>query len=183
MIRTSEVAKRYAKALFDIANESKKHSEIFDQLRAFAEALSKDKTVLNFFISPLTQPEAKEKSLKAALQAQGISPEFSAFVLLLFRKNRLSQFPQIAEAFQGLSDEANKVTRGEVSSAYALSQEENKQLEEIVSKVTQKKVILTYKQDAHLIGGLRAQVGSYSFDDSIETHLNRLKDELKRRAN
>jgi F-type H+-transporting ATPase subunit delta len=46
-----------------------------------------------------------------------------------------------------------------------------------------KKIILTYKEDPTLLGGVVAQVGGWTFDDSIETHLIKMNEELNRRAN
>jgi F-type H+-transporting ATPase subunit delta len=51
-----------------------------------------------------------------------------------------------------------------------------------VAQVTGKKVILEYKEDASLLGGLIAEVGSLTFDDSLETQLRTMNEELKRRA-
>lgn len=117
-----------------------------------------------------------------ALKGSGVSAEVEAFLLLLARKNRLPIFPEVLEAYQHFTDEANGVTRGVVRSARVLSQEDRGRIEETVSRYTKKNVILTYKEDEDLLGGLVAEVGSYTFDDSLTAHLKRLNEELKRSA-
>jgi len=73
------------------------------------------------------------------------------------------------------------VTRGTVKSASVLPPESRSRIEKRVSEVTGKKVILTYTQDATVIGGLIAEVGGYLFDDTLKSHLQRIKDDLNRR--
>jgi F-type H+-transporting ATPase subunit delta len=63
-----------------------------------------------------------------------------------------------------------------------LGPEQRQLLETRISKVTGKKVILEYKTDESLLGGLVAEVGSLTFDDSLDTQLKLLNEELKRRA-
>jgi F-type H+-transporting ATPase subunit delta len=70
-----------------------------------------------------------------------------------------------------------------VKSAKALSDEGRKDLEGKISKILNKKIILTYKEESTLLGGVVAQVGGWTFDDSIETHLIKLNEEINRRAN
>jgi F-type H+-transporting ATPase subunit delta len=62
-----------------------------------------------------------------------------------------------------------------------LAQESRTKIEDIVTKVTRKKVILSFVEDAKLIGGTVAQVGGWTFDDSLESHLRRLNEDLNRR--
>ena len=59
---------------------------------------------------------------------------------------------------------------------------EREQIQEKISKATNKKVILTYVEDPTVIGGLIAEAGGYRFDDTLTTHLIKLKDELNRRT-
>ncbi|MES2964311.1 MAG: ATP synthase F1 subunit delta, partial [Bdellovibrionota bacterium] len=101
---------------------------------------------------------------------------------LLARKDRLGVFGEIVHAFEAEADAANNVARGVVRSATVLGQDDRKRIEDQVERVLKKKVILSYKVDPSVIGGLVAQVGSYTFDDSISAHLKRMNEELKRRT-
>jgi F-type H+-transporting ATPase subunit delta len=75
------------------------------------------------------------------------------------------------------------VTRGVVRSAQALNDDAKKEIENKINKVLNKKIVLTYEQDPKLLGGVVAQVGGWTFDDSLDTHLKKLNEELNRRAN
>lgn len=181
-MKFSELASRYSKALFEISKEGNKQDKVFAELRAFGEMLEKHAELKDFLVHPLVRSEDKETSLSQALAKADMSTETKNFLLLLARKDRLSLFDQIVDAFENETDESHGVTRGQVRSAGVLAPNEREALEKTVSKVTGKQVILTYKEDPSLIGGVVAQVGSYTFDDSLSSHLTRLKEEINRRT-
>ena len=130
----------------------------------------------------MSPPEQKEAALKAALADSGASTEAYLLLMTLAKKERLAWFSEIVQAFQSRIDDVNGVGRGAVRSSVVLAPQDRMQIESIVEKVLKKKVILSYKIDPALIGGLVAQVGSYTFDDSIDSHLKRMTEELKRKA-
>src|SRR5690606_21954107 len=115
----------------------------------------------------------KTEVIKKALGEQKISDELINLLFVLAQKSRLSLFDQILYAYEQKSDRAHGVTRGFVRSATILSPEERKKIEDKVSEVTKKKVILTYKEDPAIIGGLVAEVDGFRFDDTLQNHLRR----------
>lgn len=180
-MRYSEVAQRYAKALFYLAKENGTANETHEQLKFLSAAIKKDQEILDFLTSPLVTKSEKEKVFTDGLNGE-FSGETKNFLLLLAKKGRVHLIPEIVIAFQTLIDEANSVTRGKVRSATVLSEVELDKIKETVSKITNKKVILTFEEDKSLIGGLVAEVGSFTFDDSLTSHMARLNEELNRRG-
>lgn len=179
-MKHSEVASRYARALFSLAKESGDQDKVFDQIRIFSEALKADKDVAAFLASPLIRPSQKQAALEKVVG--GAAPAVKNFLLVLAKKNRLALFDDIVHSLQSIVDESHGVTRGLVKSSAVLAPADRKQIEEIVSRVTKKQVILTYKEDPSLFGGLTAEVGSFTFDDSLFSHLNRINEQLNRSA-
>ncbi len=181
-MKTSLVASRYAKALFELAVETKNIEPVFSNLRDVSELVQKDAELMTFFKTPLISTEDKEASLKKALENAKLTSEVQALLMLLAQKNRLDLFFEIVDAYQQESDDKHGVVRGTVRSAGVLSPEDRSQIESIVGKVTNKQVILNYKEDSSVIGGLIADVGSYTFDDTLSSHLRRIKEEINRRS-
>lgn len=181
-MQVTELANRYARAIFELATEAGHQDKVLDELRALQGLFAKDESISAFLHSPLTRPEDQVKVMTAALKSAGLSQETVAFILLLAEKGRFPLFEQIVDAVKTQSDLAHGVTRGQVKSAAVLSPEERKRIEEIVGRYTNKQVILTYKEDNSVIGGLIAEVGTYTFDDTLTSHLRRLKDEMTRRV-
>ena len=181
-MRVSELGLRYAKAAYGLAAEKNNQEKVFTDLRSLSELFEKDADIKAFLASPVIKPEQKIEVLKKAMAGSGLSEEALQLLILLADKERLPLFEQVFHAFQTLLDKANGVSRGVVRSAVALGNTERQQIESIVEKAINKKVIMTYKVDPSVIGGLVAQVGSYTFDDSIDAHLRKLNEELKRRT-
>lgn len=181
-MKFSEISARYAKALFDFATEGGNQDKVFFDLRALADLMDQDSQIKEFLVSPLVKSDNKSTAFKEALKDAQVSDEVVNFVLLLAAKDRLALFQEVVAAYQFLSDEAHGVARGTVRSTTVLNPDQRKEIEEIVAKVIGKQVIMTYKEDPSVIGGLIAEVGSYTFDDTITSHLRRLKEDLTRRA-
>ena len=182
-MRSMLLAVRYARALYNLAKDAGSHEAVFAEMRVIGEAFTSDEEIKNFLSTPMIQPKDKIKAIEAMLAKVKINEVLKNFMLLLARKGRLEIFPEVVTAYQQISDESHGVTRGHVRSATALGPEARKNIEELVGKATKKKVILTYKEDPSLLGGLVAEVGSFTFDDSLISHLSRINEQLTRSMN
>ncbi|MEK2689413.1 ATP synthase F1 subunit delta [Bdellovibrio sp. GT3] len=182
-MKVNEVSKRYAKALLAVAKQKGIHSKVYAELQAVADAFNKEASVAAYFENPMISITHKTAALKAALEGKGTSEEVMNTLVLMADKGRIAFLPEVAQAFRDALDIEEGVTRGTVRSAQPLSADAQKELESKVSKTLGKKIVLTYQQDPKLLGGAVAQVGGWTFDDSIETHLKKLNEELNRRAN
>lgn len=178
----SEVSRRYAKALFELAKANKSLPRVIEELRVIHKAIMSDKAVYEIFVSQILDRAEKQQVLTKVLGGKACQ-EVQSLLELLNKKNRLSLVAEVAAAFELICDLDHGVTRGVVRSAAPLNPEARKKIEDTVSGVTKKKVILTFQEDPSLMGGMVAQVGGWTFDDSLDSHLIRMGDELNRRAN
>jgi F-type H+-transporting ATPase subunit delta len=176
----SEVARRYARAFYELAKAENSADKVFAELRVLKQAFS-EPAIKEFLISPVVDGDKKAEALKTALGGKA-SQSLQNGVMLLAAKNRLGLFFDIVDAFEAISDADHGVTRGTVRSAKALNPEARSKIEATVNKVTGQKVILNFTEDADLLGGMMAQVGGWTFDDSLETHLTRMSEDLNRRT-
>lgn len=182
-MRINEVSKRYAKALLAVTKQQGSHSKALVELQTVATAISSDAAIQNFFSNPMIATDKKVATIKEVFSGKGLSQEVLNTLVLLGEKDRLNIIAEMALAFQELLDAEEGITRGTVRSAQPLSVEAQKEIEQKLSKVLNKKIVLTFQQDAKLLGGIVAQAGGWTFDDSIDTHLKKLNEELNRSAN
>jgi F-type H+-transporting ATPase subunit delta len=180
-MRSQEIAQRYAKALFQLSSESSQVEAALNQLREFSSAVSKDSDTDSFFTGPTVSKEEQSKVLSEMFQKKTFTEDVKGLLTILVQKRRFNYLPDIVGEFQSVVDASKGIARGEVSSAATLSPEERTSLEVTISKYTGKKVVLEYHEDNKLVGGLVAKVGSFTFDDSIETQLRLMKDAIKKR--
>lgn len=181
-MRMSQMASRYARALFQIAEETGAETIIFSELKSLAGAMTSDPTARTFLETPLVQSSEKESSLQAMFQKVKASDLVKNFVLLLARKGRLPLLNEVCIAYQTQMDQQAGVVRGTVRTADDLSDARQDEVTKLLSKLTNQKVILDFEKDETITGGLTAQVGSLTIDDSVRSHLVRMQDELNRRT-
>lgn len=178
----SEVSKRYAKALFHSIADKNQYVGILAELREIEKVLLGNKEIEQFFNSPLVNADQKAEAAQVALAKAQISDVVKNLIVVMAGRERIGEWPALVQAFQDQADEANAIVRGTVRCARELGPEQRQALESRVSQVTGKKVILEYKTDESLLGGLVAEVGSLTFDDSLDTQLRLMNEDLKRRA-
>ena len=182
-MKANEISKRYAKALLAVTKQKGVHAKAYADLQAVADSFQKEPSISAYLENPMISAGQKANAVKTALSGKGLSEEVLNTLVLMAEKNRIQFLPEVAFAFQGFLDLEDGITRGVVRSAQPLAADVQKELEGKISKVLNKKIVLTYQQDPKLLGGAVAQVGGWTFDDSIETHLKKLNEDLNRRAN
>lgn len=178
----SEVARRYAKALLALTKQKGSHVRALAELKGIKAIFEGDKTIGEYFANPLIAPDQKMQVVKNAFGDKGLLEETQNLLILLAERNRFAQFESIVDALQTAIDEEQGLTRGTVRAAKPLSKEALEALETKISGTLKKKIVLTFKEDPKLLGGVVAEVGGWTFDDSIETHLRKLNEDLNRSA-
>ncbi len=174
----SEVAKRYARALFEAVGESNTEDSL-RQLRSAQEILNQPK-LKELLISPVLSRREKELVVDQSVSDIKLSQEALNFLRLLAAKDRINSLDEVVSSFETINDEKNNVLRGTVTSPQKLSDEEKEEIEGVISKFTGNQLILEYEEDPTLVGGILAKVGSYTFDGTVETQLTKLKEQVNR---
>ncbi|NQY99167.1 MAG: ATP synthase F1 subunit delta [Bdellovibrionales bacterium] len=182
MKKSSELATRYAKALYKLASDAGEIEKTMEELLEVRQVFQTEPDIVAFITSPLVSNDKKESVINDGLNGNKLSSNTKNFLKLLAKKDRFQVLPDIFDAFQALIDDESGVVRGVVKSTSALESDIKSKIESKISSVTGKKVMLDYEVSSDLVGGLQAQVGTYTFDDSLISHLNRLNEELNRRS-
>lgn len=179
-VHQSEVSKRYARALFSTVSNAGS-DKILTQLRSVRDLLAHEK-VNNLVCSPVLSQEERVEVLEKLSASLALDKDIHAFIRVLATKDRLSIFDEIVNSFEAISDEQNKVLRGVVRSKEELSTPERNEIEKSITDFTGAQLILEYVKDPGMIGGVYAQVGSYTFDGSLDTQLKKLKEQVTNRT-
>lgn len=171
----SGAAKRYAQAVFELANERGAIERWNDDLAILA-ALAADEEVSAFLASP-KQSEADKLGLvnKALESAQ---PEAQRLGRMLVRRRRLSIIPEMVNAFQEAVLAQSGVLVANVTTAVELGAQGEEQVRDQLSKLFGKEIVLKTDVDPSLIGGLVVRVGDNLIDGSVSNSLRRLHERL-----
>jgi F-type H+-transporting ATPase subunit delta len=164
------LARRYATAVFQLAQEAGKIEAIQHDLHTFVEALDRDETVRRFFRSPVV--DRKEKETIVAQAFDKLDPIALHTVLLLIRKRRESLAETIVEQFDVLEREARGAQELRVVSARPLARNELDALVQRLSAAYRTKFDVTQSVDPSLIGGIRITMGDRLIDGTIAGRLD-----------
>ena len=177
-MRTSAAARRYARALFSLAREQHRVSEVRAELERTAGALSESSELREALFTPLHPVEERKKVLEAVAAQLDLSQTVRHFQALLIDQRRLVDFPAICEEFARLADENSGLMTAEVTSASPLDERRKDRLRRALSQATGREVRLEVKVDPELIGGAIAKVGDVVFDGTLRAQLGQLRANL-----
>jgi F-type H+-transporting ATPase subunit delta len=169
------VAGRYASALFDLANETSKTSDVEGDLVKFQELLDESPDLLRVVRSPVIGSGDQSRAIAAILNRVGIGGLTANFLKLVTANRRLFVIQGIIKVYRALSAKARGEITAEVTSAFALNDGQVTALKETLKASVGKEVTLQQRVDPSLLGGLVVKVGSRMIDSSLKTKLQNMK--------
>ncbi len=170
------IAKPYANAIFEIAEQGNNHSSWHDVLHAGAQ-LANDETVQAFIASPSATKDAKADAIKGLFGSvldRSLSTEENAFVTLLLDNARISALPSMLALFEAMSNQGSDTKTFDVISAYELSASQQQQLIGDLSRKYNTTISINVVIDENLLGGVMIKEGDKVIDLSIQARVNTL---------
>jgi F-type H+-transporting ATPase subunit delta len=168
-------ARRYARAIFELASDKGQVDEWSHRLSAVRELLS-DTSVAAVLTNP-TIPVGRRMELISAAPHQ-LDPQATNLARLLIESRRVGQIGDVVEEFEALSDVAAGRVRATVTTAVDLGAEERGHLSDQLSQRLGKEVRLRTAVDKGILGGLKLQYGDHLIDASLATRLQQLRRRL-----
>lgn len=174
----SEIAERYAGALFELAQEQGKLEVVESDLDALMNAYSESADLRRLVESPAFGSDVKEGGIAAILKDRA-DPLTQNFARLLASKGRLSLIAAVIARFKAMAAKARGEVTAEVVSAHPLSDDQVTELKAAIRASVGKEVTLDTRTDPDLLGGLIVKIGSRMIDSSLKTKMARLRARLK----
>jgi len=179
MTPVSEIAKRYANALFDLADEQGLLDTVAGDLARIISAVDESTDLQRVLRSPVLDRDAQGKALKAILEAMEVSELTRNFVGLIAQNRRLFALTAMIDGFLSeLARRRGEIT-AEVTAAKPLTDAQIKSLQDTLQNSIGGKVTVAPQVDPGLIGGLIVRVGSQMVDTSLRTQLNKMQLAMK----
>ena len=168
-------AKRYARAVFELATDEGKVEEWTQRLATVRDLLS-DPTVAAVLTNP-TIPMDRRMELISS-EPHELDLEATNLARLLIESNRVKQIGGVAEEFEVLADAAAGRVRATVTTAVELDHAERDKVARQLSERLGKEVRMTVVVDKAILGGLKLQYGDHLIDASVATKLQQLRRRL-----
>lgn len=174
----NRIAKRYARALFQLAGESGKVEAYAGELKKVLDVFNADKAVKSGLVNPAVSHGVKAEILAALVDAAKVDKVIANFLSVVLDARKIAVLPEIFAAYAEMADEATGKIRGVASAPVALDAQALNGLSSALTKALGKEVILEAKEDKTLLGGVVARVGNLVFDASVKTQLQRMRETL-----
>lgn len=170
----SQVAKRYAEALFELANEQGIVAETRTDLAVVKAAFASNEDLMTVLSAPKVTGETKKAMLKKVFA--GANASVLNTLQLLVDKKRIAEIVTVADEFETLAAKAVKSAKATVISTRNLTAEEREEISSAFGKlVGVEKLEITNEIDPSVIGGVRVQIGNYIYDSTVASKLEGLK--------
>lgn len=173
------IAGRYASAVFDLALEDGALERLEADVDALDATLAESPDLRSLIASPLYSREEQGRGVAAVAARMALSPTMGNLLALMASKRRLFVLPHLVRALRARLAEARGEVAAEVVSAQDLSDDQRARLEEALSRAEGRRVKVSARVDAGLIGGLVVRLGSRMIDTSVRARLARLQGAMK----
>ncbi|MDE7426294.1 MAG: F0F1 ATP synthase subunit delta [Muribaculaceae bacterium] len=172
---------RYAKALYEVAQERGQEKEIYALCTRMEDAFRTNPELQKMLANPFVNASDKEQLLTTAAAATVADVTFKDFLKLLIQNRRMDMARDIARAYCDLYRRKKDIRRVEIVTAGNLPDEQIKRLKQLVEKHVKAKTI-QYEQrvDPDLIGGFVVNVDNERLDASVKNELKLLRQSLLR---
>ncbi len=173
----SVAAKRYALALFELAQKNGQTGEVHEDLLELKKVFQDNKELGQLLGSPRLSG-LKKKAMLAEL-FKGANPLVLNTMSVLLDRKRMDEIVHVVEEYNGYANEAAGVADAKVYSTRSLSAEETQAISSVFAKnIGKLSLRIENIIDPSLLGGIRLQIGNRIYDSSVSGKLERLKRDL-----
>nr|WP_232237108.1 F0F1 ATP synthase subunit delta [Thiosulfatihalobacter marinus] len=176
---SSGIAKRYAAAVFEIAQENKSLAKLESGLDDLSAAIAESADLRTLITSPLISREEQGKAIAGVADKMGLQPVLKNALGLMAGKRRLFVLPQLIDQLRAMIAEDKGEVTAEVVTAKALTKTQSDKLAKTLAERVGKTVKINATVDDALVGGLVVKVGSKMIDTSIRSKLASLQNAMK----
>ena len=173
---------RYARALFELAQEAKALDEVERGLSQIEAALKASPEFAHAAQSPLIPADQKAAALSAVAKALGAPDLAQRFVSVLAENRRGGDLARTITEFRALCAAERGALRATATVAAELTDAETKLLAGALRESLGRDVEIEVDIDPSILSGLRLKVGSTLVDASLRSKLDALKSTMTKGA-
>ena len=173
-------AKRYARAVYEIALEEKNLDGWHEDLDRLAGVLD-DRELSTLLDAPEVPTSHKLSVLKQVLEGM-VGPLALNLVSLLATRKLAGLFPSILEEYERLLDAHEGIVRAEVATAVSLDEGQRDRIADALRGMLGKDIRVSNIVRPEILGGLVARVGNKLIDGSARAKLDEMRRSIAQRS-
>ena len=171
----------YADATRRLAKEQGIEQELLSELDGLLELMEENPELENIFVSPLIDVDERRKILERALRGR-LSDVLVDALQVMNRKRRLGFLREFVEAYRLEFEEAHGLVEVEVTTPIKLSDELQREVQRVASKLVGARAALVERVDESVLGGIRLKFGDRKADATLARDLSILGERLMERS-
>jgi len=152
--------------------------KVADDLDLLQTLYKKDKNFRNLLLNPKLEVEKKLQFIDELASKANLNDVVVEAVKYLVKINKANILKVLANEFKFEVERFFATVKGEIITAYPLSDEDISEIKDVVEKKIGKKVEFDVKEDPSIIGGVVVKAGSYILDASVKSFLRKLAYQL-----
>ena len=172
----SRAAIRYAKAMYDIANEENSINEVYKDMNFINELNSGSLDFKNLLSNSQINYQDKKKLILSMIKQSNDLTE--KLIDLLIHNKRVKIIGDIASSFIQLYNKHNNIKEATIITASPINNELESKILSMINIKDAKSVNLTNVVNPNIIGGFIIRFDGKEYNASVKQNLNNLKTEL-----
>jgi F-type H+-transporting ATPase subunit delta len=176
-------ARRYARALLDVALEQEAAETVRGELKEAVTLLSSHRELRSILAHPAVSAERKKKIVSSLWAGRSKSDLVPRLVSLLAERDRIELLPDIEELYLELWNAQRGVVAAHATTAHPLAEPEKAELAEALGRAMGKEVELTTHVEPDLLGGVLVNMAGRTYDGTVLGRLKSLRHHLAQEGN
>lgn len=175
-MKESRISLRYAKALFDLAQEQNIIDAVHNDMQLVNSICKSNRDFVLMLNNPIIKADKKKAIIKQIFEAS-ITKMSLAFLSIIATKRRESYIEGISYQFIEFYREFNNMITAYLTTAAPSTEEIRQKVLTLVKDFTHKEVVLVEEIKEKIMGGFILKFSNKQLDESIKSKIIRLKRE------
>lgn len=167
----------YVKSIYELGRENKSLSLFIDYAKSLYELFKTDQSFIDFLSDPNIEIEKKENFLNSVFKNEKAT-YFKNWLLILIEKRLIRRLDWMILTFINFYNKENGILEGIVWTTNKLSSLEVDKIRKSFEKKFNKKVFLVNKIDLSLLSGIKVEIESSFWENSMRSNLDLMLDKL-----
>jgi F-type H+-transporting ATPase subunit delta len=177
-VKNTVVSKRYAQALFELANSNNLTDKLLGDLKGISQVIAEYKEFNHLLNQPMID-KAEKKNLFVKIFGGKVSDYTMNFIKLLVDKKRESLIPEISEEYENMVNQLHSKVVAKIYTAIEVEQNELGLLRRRLESYLDKQVEMETHVDSEIIGGVLIKIGDRVIDGTVKTRFENMARNLR----
>ena len=164
----------YGQSLYDLALSENLTDDILGQMESVKEIFKENPDYITLLSEPSIPKKERLKLVDEAFDGQ-LQPYLLNFIKILVERGLLRQFSACSRRFRESYNKDHGIAEAIVTSAITLNDSQIDALKHKLESITEKKILLSQKTDASVLGGIRVDIEGKLFDGTVQGRLDELR--------